>query len=147
MSDDPTVDAAMEELRRLKARLAQLEKMARQVPAPDKPASFGDALDALRRTGSARGPAIDALRAAVEGPGMPATAPSRDQLAEAARVVSADLRGSASIEGAYRDMQARASRRNAVEMADPGALGRVDPTDPATATAIDRLRTALSEEH
>jgi hypothetical protein len=102
-------------------------------------ATFGDALDTLRRTGSASGSAIDALRAAVEGPRTPATAPSRDQLAEAARVLTADLRGAPTIEEAFSDMQRRASRRDAIETAQAGASGRVDALDGPTSRAIDKL--------
>lgn len=143
MTADDDYTAALAELAALKRRLAALEAYAAQLPpepaSTPAPATFGDALSALRRTGSASGPAIDALRRRIVGRPEPATAPSRDQLAEATRVVTASLRGAPTIEGAYQAMQARAARRDAVEMADPGALGRVDPTDPATATAIDKL--------
>lgn len=133
-------DTGYAEILALRRRLARLEEMAKAAAQPaDNPATFGDALDTLRRTGSARGPAIDALRAAVEGPGTPAPAPGRDQLAEAARVLTAELRGAPTIEGAFADMKARASRLNAIESGDPGASGRVDPSAPALSAAAERL--------
>jgi hypothetical protein len=143
-------DAGYREILALRERIRRIEQLAKAAAPPppaDNPATFGDALAELRRTGSASGPAIDALRRQITARPEPATAPSRDQLAEATAHLTADLKGSATIEGAYADMRSRAARRNVVEMADAGALGRVDPTDPARATAIDRLRKALSEEH
>jgi hypothetical protein len=168
-------DDALEELRALRRRLAQLEALAAQqaeakpvfreedvanpayfaahrkeilAAAPEgrivsRAASIGDAINVLRTTGSASGPAIDALRRQItEGP-TPATAPSRDALAEAVRVLTADTRGSSSIAGAFEAMKARASRLDAIESVDPGGSGRVDPTDPATATAAERLDRVL----
>jgi hypothetical protein len=150
-TEDEAYAAGLEEIKALRERLRRLEEMAQAVAQPgvltDRTPNFGDALDTLRRTGSASGPAIDSLRAAVEGPRTPPAAPDPERLREATQRVTSDLRGSASIEEAYSAMQERATRRNVVETASPGALGRVDPTNPATATAIDRLRKALSEEH
>jgi hypothetical protein len=142
-------DTGYREILALRRRLARIEAMAQAAAPPPQadPPTIGDAIATLRREGTASGPAIDALRRQIVGRPEPATAPSRDQLAEAARVLTDDLRGSPTIEGAYADMQTRAIRRNVVETASAGALGRIDPTAPATATAIDRLRKALSEEH
>ena len=138
-------DAGYAQILALRRRMARLEELAKAAAqAPDKPTpGFGDALRQVARDGTASGSAIDALKRAVEGTRPTTTAPDPERLREATRVATANLRGSASIEGAYADMQTRAARRNVVETASPGALGRVDPTDPATAAAIDRLDRVL----
>jgi hypothetical protein len=81
------------------------------------------------------------------GPRPTTTAPDPARLAEATARLTADLRGAPTIEEAYADMKRRASRRDAIESADPGGSGRVDPSDPAATKAADRLRRALTEEH
>ena len=148
MNDD-SYARGLEEIRLLRIRLANLEQMgtAAQAPPADKPASFGDALNVLRTTGSASGSAVDALKRAVEGPRTTTTAPDPERLREATAILTADLRGSETIEKAFSAMQSRQARLNTLESVDPGSSGRTDPSDPAATTAADRLRRALTEEH
>lgn len=131
--------AAIIALRERMRRLEKLAEAAAQAPPADKPASFSDALATLRRTGSASGSAVDALRRQITERPEPATAPSRDALAEAVRVLTADTRGAGSIEEAFSNMKARQARLDALESSDPGASGRTDPTDPTATPAADRL--------
>jgi hypothetical protein len=105
----------------------------------DPTPGFDAALRKLARDGTASGPTIDRFRAAVEGPRPTTAAPDPAQLAEAARVLTADLRGAPTIEEAFSDMQRRASRRDSIESAQAGALGRVDPLNGPTSRAIDKL--------
>lgn len=133
-------------IRDIRERLARIEKMATaaQAPPADNPATFGDALDTLRRAGSASGPAIATLRRQItEGP-TPTSSPHPARLAEATARLTADLAGNQTIEGAFSDMQRRASRRDAIENAQAGASGRVDALDGPTSRAIDK---ALQEGH
>jgi hypothetical protein len=104
----------------------------------NKPASFGDALAELRRTGSASGPAISELRRQIEEGPTPPSTPDREALDAATRVVMAPT-GSDSIAAAYEQMKRRAERRNVVENIQAGASGHVDVLDPRTASAIDKL--------
>jgi hypothetical protein len=147
MSDDDAYAAGLAEIKALRERLRRLEEMALAEAKPptltDRTPNLGDALDTLRRTGSASGSAIDALRAAVEGPRTPATAPDRDALAEAARVATSDFRGSSTFAGAFAQMRKRADRLNTIEANDPGGSGRTDPSDPAATTAAERLDRVL----
>ena len=147
MNDD-SYARGLEEIRLLRARLARLEEAATaaaQAPPADAP-SFGDAIRQLRETGTASGPAISELRRQIEEGPTPATAPTPEALDAATRVVMAPT-GSDSIEAAYQRMEETAERRNVVENIQAGASGHVDVLDPATATAIDRLRKALEEGH
>jgi hypothetical protein len=143
MTDDDAYTAGVAEIKALRERLRRLEEMAQAAAKPptltDRTPNLGDALDVLRREGTASGSAVDALKRAVTGPRPTTTAPSRDQLAEAARVLTADLRGAPTIEEAFSDMQRRASRRDAIETAQAGANGRVDALDGPTSRAIDKL--------
>lgn len=146
---DPT-DAGYREILALRRRLARIEAMAEaaaQAPPTEPAPGFGDALATLRREGSARGPAIDALRAAVEGPRPATPAPDPARLAEATARLTADLRGAPTIETAYADMQSRAARLDTIETADPGGSGRLDPSAPTASKAADRIRRALTERH
>jgi hypothetical protein len=143
MSEDDAYTAGVAEIKALRERLRRLEEMAQAAAPPpaltDRTPNLGDALDTLRRTGSASGSAVDALRRAVEGPRPTTTTPDPERLREATARLTSDLKGSSTIEGAYRDMQTRAARRNVVETVQAGGLGHVDPTDPATTTAVDKL--------
>jgi hypothetical protein len=130
---------AILELRERIRRIEQLAKAAAPPPPADNPATFDDALRKLARDGLASGPGVDRLRAEMEGPRPTTTAPSRDQLAEAARVLAADLAGNQTIQGAYADMKRRGARLDAIENVQAGASGRVDPLDGPTSRAMDKL--------
>jgi hypothetical protein len=146
-----TNDAGYAAIFDLRRRLARIEKMATdaaQAPPADNPATFGAALETLRRTGSASGSAIDRLREAMEGPrAAPDGAPDPDRLAEATERVAGGMSGSASIEDAFRVMRTNAARRDAIETVSPGSSGRIDVLSPGAAGPIDLIRKALSEEH
>lgn len=135
---DP-IDAATAEIAELRRRLADLDRLARQAQRPpDKPAAFDDAIRRLARDGTAAGPGIDNLRRQItERTAPPAPGPTAAELEAALRTAAG--RGSSTIEGAYRQMQATQHRRDAIETASPGASGRVDVQDPATSKVIDRL--------
>ena len=143
-------DNAYTEILALRRRLARIEEMATaaQPPPADNPATFGDALAVLRATGSATGSAVDALRAAVTGSrAAPDGAPDPDQLKAATQRVVGGMAGSSTFEGALATMRANATRRDTIENIQAGASGHVDVLEPRTASAIDRLRAALNEEH
>jgi hypothetical protein len=141
-------DTAYTEILALRRRLARIEEMATAAAPPvDNPATIGDALETLRRTGSASGSAIDRLREAVEGPRTPAAAPDRAELAEATRRVVGGMAGSSTFEGALATMRANATRRDAIETVSPGSSGRIDVLSPGAAGPIDKIRKALSEGH
>ena len=143
-----TDDDPYAEIRALRERLRRLEEMAQAAKPPtltDRTPNLGDAINVLRRTGSASGSAIDSLRRAVEGPKTPATAPSRDQLAEATQRVVGGMAGSSTFEGALATMRANATRRDTIETASPGSSGRIDVLSPGAAGPIGKIRKALEE--
>jgi hypothetical protein len=132
----------------LRRRLAELEKQAAAQAPPvltDRTPNFGDALRKLAAEGTASGPGVDRLRREVAGRPEPATAPSREELAEATRRVVGDLSGSDSIEAAYEAMKLTAARRTAIETVSPGSSGRIDVLRPGAAGPIDKIRKALEE--
>jgi hypothetical protein len=134
----------------LRRRLAELEKQAAAQAPPtltDRTPTFGDAINALRTTGSASGSAVDRLREAVTGPRPTTTTPDPASLAAATQRVAGDLTGSASIEDAFRVMKTNAANRDAVENVQPGGLGWVDTLDPANAGPLATLRRVLEEGH
>jgi hypothetical protein len=129
-------DAATAEIRAMRERLARLEQIAKAaVPPPPDTASFGDAMRALARDGTASGPSIDSLRAQITG----SSEPTPDS--------PADQPGPDPIEEAYQRMKLTAARRDAIETVSPGASGRIDVLSPGAASAIDKIRRVLSEEH
>jgi hypothetical protein len=142
-------DNAYTEILALRRRLARIEEMATAAAPPaDNPATFGAALETLRRSGSASGPAIDRLREAVEGsPAAPDGAPDPDRLTEATQRVAGGMSGSSTFEDALSVMRTNAARRDAIETVSPGSSGRIDVLRPGAAGPIDKIRKALSEGH
>jgi len=92
MTDDDAYTAGVAEIKALRDRLRRLEEMAQAAAQPpaDSPATFGDAINVLRTTGSASGSAVDSLRRQITARPEPATAPDPERLRDPTATTAAD---------------------------------------------------------